>query len=216
MKQRDVFLKSEGDAWYERNHTSSLRTDFATQDLIVNQLRAIADVSPGPLNVLEIGCGEGLRLSWIRETLGMTVSGLDPSAKAVNAAVGRGVDATQGTADDLPFQDGRFDVVIFGFCLYLCDTADLFKIAAEAHRVTKGSAWVVIQDFYSPASLRRPYHHMPGIFSHKMDFKRLFDWHPDYTCFSTSVDRHGARHFTDDRTEWVATTVMRKTPAADA
>ncbi|MCR6672043.1 class I SAM-dependent methyltransferase [Devosia ginsengisoli] len=215
MKQKDVFLGSEGDAWFARNHAGIQNKDFSTQDQIAAQIQAIARDSRAPLSVLEIGCGEGLRLAWIKNTLHMTVAGIDPSAKAVEAASRRGVPAVQGTADALPFADGQFDIVIFGFCLYLCDVDDLFRIAGEAHRVLKRSGWIVIQDFYSPAPVRRPYHHKPGIFSHKMDYKRLFDWHPDYTCLASSVQHHGSDHFTDDRSEWVATTVIRKSPASD-
>ena len=44
-----------------------------------------------------------------------------------------------GTADKLPFEDQSVDILVYGFCLYLCDREDMFNIAAEANRVIKSS-----------------------------------------------------------------------------
>jgi len=103
-----------------------------------------------------------------------------------------------------------FDIVVFGFCLYLCDREDLFRIAQEADRVLKPDGWLIIHDFFAKTPTRREYHHKPGLFSYKMDYRRLFDWHPAYTCFSDELNHHGRREFTDDPQEWVATSVLRK------
>ena len=42
-----------------------------------------------------------------------------------------------GTAEKLKFEDDKFDLIIFGFCLYLCDREDLIKIVDETNRVLK-------------------------------------------------------------------------------
>jgi len=90
---------------------------------------------------------------------GVSVMVLEPSNEAVYQAISLGLDARVGTADVIPFQDKSFDIVIFGFCLYLCDRDDLFKIAAEADRVLKTPGWLLIKDFYShqSADLPNPY-----------------------------------------------------------
>ena len=54
--------------------------------------------------------------------------GIEPSAQAVAAACAKGINVMQGTADVLPFDNQSFDIVIFGFCLYLCDREDLFEL----------------------------------------------------------------------------------------
>jgi ubiquinone/menaquinone biosynthesis C-methylase UbiE len=110
----------------------------------------------------------------------------------------------------LPWDDGSFDVLLFGFCLYLCDPEDLFRIAAEADRVLKPTSWLLIHDFFSPAHIRRPYHHKNGVITNKMDFRKLFDWHSAYSCYYHRVSAHGAHGFTDDPQEWVATSILRK------
>ncbi|OSO90613.1 hypothetical protein B7O87_09335 [Cylindrospermopsis raciborskii CENA303] len=79
--------------------------------------------------LLEVGCGEGKRLEWIQKSLDIECHGIDPSDKAVTIAQEIGVRAVRGTADHLPYPDETFDFLVFGFCLYLCDRDDLFRIA---------------------------------------------------------------------------------------
>ena len=210
MKQRDVFLQSEGDAWFRRNPQSPVSRGFPESDLL---LMNILELAPRPVEgtrVLEIGCGDGARLSWLREHRGFQCYGVDPSAQAVEVARERGIVAQQGTAEQLPFAAGEFDLVMFGFCLYLCDREDLFRIASEADRVLKNPGWLLILDFYSPAPSKREYHHRSGLFSYKMDYRTLFTWHPAYTNYSHKVGHHSQDGYTDDPTEWVATSVLRK------
>lgn len=210
-KQKNIFLQSEADAWYERNKEACAKQDFskdpiATAVLEVNRIRQSKD----SLRVLEVGCGEGLRLAWLTQHIAIEAYGIEPSGKAVAQAIQNGVKAIQGTADSLPYDDGFFDMVIFGFCLYLCDPQDLFRIAQEADRVLKSDAWLLIHDFQAAVPTRRPYHHKDGVYSHKMDFRKLFDWHPAYTCYDHRLGHHVTREFCDDPQEWVATSLLRK------
>jgi len=86
----------------------------------------------------------------------------------------------QATADNIPFENNRFDLVIFGFCLYLCDRKDLFKIAYEVDRVLADGGELAILDFSPAFPYRNPYSHQPGIFSYKMAYADLFTWNPAY------------------------------------
>lgn len=212
MRQRDVFLESEADAWFDRNHEA-----LANRDVEVDPLYgAVLDIYPKIQSegvtpvILEIGCGEGMRLELFASKLGATVAGIDPSSKAVAKARARGVDARRGTAEELPWPAATFDILVFGFCLYLCDPEDLFRIASEADRVLKPNSWLLIHDFHANSFTRRSYHHKSGVYSNKMDFRRLFDWHPAYTCYSHRIAAHGTVELTDDPQEWVATSLMRK------
>lgn len=215
MKQKDIFLRSEADAWFERNQQSAAKRNFETDDPVTAATVEIAHLPEYAdrherIQILEIGCGEGRRLSWLSENLGADVFGVEPSAMAVEQACSRGVKAQRGTADNLPFEKAKFDILIFGFCLYLCDRQDLFRVAQEADRVLKPDAWLLINDFFAPTPVRREYHHKPGVFSYKMDYRALFDWHPAYTCYAHRLNHHGQSSFTDASQEWVATSVMRK------
>jgi ubiquinone/menaquinone biosynthesis C-methylase UbiE len=210
MKQKNIFLKSEADAWFARNKENLSRRNFEDDNIV----RAISDISKSSSNtmlkILEIGCGGGERLNYISNSINCSVSGVDPSLDAVNHCKLNNIDAIVGTADSLTHKDNAFDIVIFGFCLYLCDRGDLFRISTEADRVLKKEGWIIIQDFFAESPIQNEYHHTSGIKSYKMDYKTLFTWHPDYTCYQTKVYHHESQVFTDSSHEWVETSVIRR------
>lgn len=202
MKQKEVFLGSEGDAYYNRNRDG---TDLH-QDLIASSL---ARLQVKPRRVLEIGCSDGHRLVAMREAFGAECYGIDPSSRAVNASHSADIHLKVGTADRLEFEDGFFDLVLFGFCLYLCDPRDHFLIAAEADRVLEDGGFLVISDFCSNRPYRNPYSHKPGLFSYKMEYARMFTWHPGYRLLSRSYYEHAAR-FGYEQDEAASVDIMRK------
>ncbi len=210
MKQKNIFLKSEADAWFDRNKENLSRRNFEDDNIV----RAISDISKSSSNtmlkILEIGCGGGERLNYISNSINCSVSGVDPSLDAVNHCKLNNIDAIVGAADSLIHKDNTFDIVIFGFCLYLCDRGDLFRISTEADRVLKKEGWIIIQDFFAKSPIQNEYHHTSGIKSYKMDYKTLFTWHPDYTCYQTKVYHHESQVFTDSSHEWVETSVIRR------
>jgi ubiquinone/menaquinone biosynthesis C-methylase UbiE len=209
MKQKEVFSQSEGNAWFSRNAAAQAARSLPYDDEVLMQVLRLPAPATGA-RLLEVGFGDGSRLNWLKENSTYDCSGIEPSTDAVASAGLRGLNVVQGTADRLPYDDHRFDLVIFGFCLYLCDRDDLFRIASEADRVLKNPGWLVIRDFYSTTPEKREYHHRSGLFSHKMDYRTLFTWHPGYTCYFQEVSHHSSHALTDDRTEWVATSVLRK------
>jgi ubiquinone/menaquinone biosynthesis C-methylase UbiE len=210
MKQKNIFLDSEGNEWFKRNLESLNGKDFLKDDPLIKEILSLAPYKDG-IKVLEIGCGDGSRLKWLNDNLHFQCYGLDPSDQAITVAKNRGVYAQKGTADQLPFESNFFDIVIFGFCLYLCDREDLFKIASEADRVLCSPGWMFILDFFSPNPLKREYHHRCGIYSYKMDYRTLFTWHPSYLCISHKITSHEESEcYIDDPNEWIATSVIRK------
>jgi hypothetical protein len=120
---------------------------------------------------LEIGCSDGWRL----DVLGLDGYGIDPSSEAI-----KGNDRIrQGTADDLPFDDKSFDIVCFGFCLYAVDNSDLFKVAYEADRVSR--EYIIIYDFIVDGYVYKHNPDCPQITTCKMDYSKMFEWHPLYS-----------------------------------
>ncbi len=210
VKQKEIFLQSEGDAWLTRNKQGVAGQKLPDDDALLREIIDFLPANTGGVKVLEIGCGDGTRLLWLKNNLNADCHGIEPSAQAVAAAHARGINVRQGTADALPFDSQNFDIVIFGFCLYLCDREDLFRIASEADRVLRSPGWLMIMDFYSPIPRAKTYHHRPGVHSYKMDCRTLFDWHPFYECMTHKVRHHGETIHTDARDQWVAVSVLRK------
>lgn len=206
MKQKEVFLSGEGNEWFRRNRDSSM-------DVLFPYLAPIFETysNKEKLKVLEIGCGGGGRLKQISSAYGCQVYGIDPGNESVDNAASLGVKAQVGDASDLScFEDSYFDVVIFGFCLYLCDREDLFKIASEANRVLKYDSWLVIFDFIVKGELQNNYVHAGGVKSYKMDYRQLFLWHPHYTEFLFQSGAHNDFIFTDDKNDQVGIAVLKK------
>lgn len=212
MKQKEIFLQSEGDAWFKRNQQGVATRKLPDDDPLLREVLDLQSIGTqgARLRVLEIGCGDGTRLAWLKNNLNADCYGIEPSAQAVAAACAKGVSVQQGTADTLPFDSKSFDIVIFGFCLYLCDREDLFRIASEVDRVLRSPGWLMILDFFSPIPRARTYQHRAGVQSFKMDYRTLFTWHPDYECMTHKVRHHVDASYTDAQDEWIAVSVLRK------
>ena len=121
MRQKEIFLQSEGNAWFTRNQQTLATRKLPEADPLLNEIIDIHNRSGvRGLKVLEIGCGDGTRLAWLKDNLNAECYGIEPSSLAVEAASSKCLNVLQGTADVLPFDRQSFDVVIFGFCLYLC------------------------------------------------------------------------------------------------
>ena len=210
--QRQVFLEGEGDAWFQRNRQADADqvAHWIDQDPLAELLENLPLPRGPEVSVFEVGCGQGLRLARLNQAKGWSVAGLDPSEKAIAAVNAAGCKGMVGTAEALPLTDRSVDLLIYGFCPYLCDRDDLFRIAAEAHRVLKPQAWLAILDFWSPQSTRYPYHHRSGIQSYKDDLPAMFSWHPSYVITDHRLRHHATRAYTDEPQEWVAATLLRR------
>ena len=90
--------------------------------------------------VLDLGCAGGFMAEALTQK-GARVTGIDPAAKAIDAAkqraraVGQSIDYDVGVGEDLPYADGRFDAVV---CVDVLEhVSDLAKVLAEVDRVLK-------------------------------------------------------------------------------
>lgn len=208
-RQREVFVCEEGNAWFARN--SHALSGGVVENFYI---RACADMPVKPKRILEIGCGDGRKLERLQQEFGSEVFGIDPSSEAVSAGGERcaTLHIRTGTADALPFPPIFFDVVIFGFCLYLCDLELLFTIATEADRVLKTPGRLNICDFMPPFFYRNTYAHKEGIFCYKMDRAKMWLWHPQYALISRNAFSHSADAFHDDPDQRVDVCVLAKLP----
>ena len=72
------------------------------------------------------------------------------------------------------YKDDSFDLVIFGFCLYLIDRNLLFKSISEADRVLRDGGYLAIEDFDPSKIMMNKYKHCKGINSYKTNYSKIF------------------------------------------
>jgi len=95
-----------------------------------SEILAIKELLPASGEGLEIGVGSGL----FAEPFGIRY-GIDPSEKMREIARKRGIEAIDGIAEDLPYEDSRFDFALM--VTTICFLDDVEAALKEAHRVLK-------------------------------------------------------------------------------
>ena len=162
--------------------------------------------------VLEIGCGDGKNLAFFTSYASLSCAGIDPSAMAIEKGkeLHPYFDLQVGTADSLPFADQTFDMVLFGFCLYLADREDLVKIVFEADRVLKNDAKLGILDFAPPYPIKKDYSHLEGVKTFKLDYASLFLSFPHYSLENTVSMSHEGPGFHADPDERISGVLLHK------
>jgi SAM-dependent methyltransferase len=102
--------------------------------------RTLADFIPANARVLDIGCGSG--------TLARRIMALRPdiSIEGIDVLVrpGTEIPVTRFDGDNIPWEDGHFDIALFVDVLH--HTEAPARLLAEAKRVSKGG--IVIKDHF--------------------------------------------------------------------
>jgi SAM-dependent methyltransferase len=154
-----------------------------------------------PTTVLEVGCGGGQFAARVAEENPQArVLATDRSARFVELAAARGVPARMADIQQLPLEDGAFDVVASLWMLY--HVPDLDRGLAEVRRVLRpGGLFVAVTNGDE----------------HTADLRREAGGSPVVTAFSTE---NGAaalrRHFAEVEQEDVATRAVFEDHAAAA
>lgn len=110
------------------------------------------DISRGA-EVLDIAAGTGLITRRLQSN-GAEVISLDQSHRMLRPAVDRGAAGVVATAEALPFRDGSFDAVTFGYLLRYVD--DVTGCMTEIARVLRPQGRVGMVEFGRPRSVWRP------------------------------------------------------------
>jgi ubiquinone/menaquinone biosynthesis C-methylase UbiE len=212
MDQTKIFLDVEGDSWFSRNRAAiDSKSNYYETDII----KRILGHDKTKINaILEVGCGNGAKLDDLCKFFNATGMGIDPSGEAIKS--GRRTYDTRclsvGTAAKLPYEDAYFDLVYFGFCLYLVDRSNLLQAVAEADRVLKSGGFLAILDFDPKQRHKRPYHHRAGIFSYKTSYADFFTQSGHYYLVGKESFSHSTHYFTEDSDERVSMSILYKEP----
>ncbi|MCD6223686.1 MAG: methyltransferase domain-containing protein, partial [Deltaproteobacteria bacterium] len=127
-KEISVFKESaeDFDAWFNKN-----------QIVFESELLAEKYFLSNPKNSISIGVGSGLFAS----RLGIEY-GVEPSKQMAKLAKKRGIKVKIGMAEDVPFEDERFDTVLLSTVLSYVDDPE--KAVKEACRILKPNGHIVV------------------------------------------------------------------------
>ena len=213
-KQSDIFLESEADEWHRRNKEALKTSDsfFEVETL----KRVLVQFRSEVKTILEVGCGNAIKLQRLTEFFQAKGSGIDPSRNSIQEASNRFKDLklVTGIASQLPFQDLEFDLVVIGFCMYLIDREDIFRTKAEIDRVLRQGGYLAIVDFDPAIRHKNEYRHKPGVFSYKNSYAEFFLGGGHYYLVSKDSFSHAGHHFSIDSDERLSISVLYKEPEA--
>jgi ubiquinone/menaquinone biosynthesis C-methylase UbiE len=216
-KQAATFLEGEGDNYFLRNKAALESRATSERGLFeIDWLCQVLTPFKAKISsILEIGSSNGTNLERMCELLDAKGKGIDPSELAVTAGNlkyggGGRIQLQTGTASSLPFEAESFDLVYFGFCLYLVDRSDLFSAIAEADRVLRNGGFLAITDFDPIHRNKRAYHHQEGVFSFKQDYQKLFSESGTYYLVGKISFSHRQLFFDEDGNERVSTSLLFK------
>ena len=116
----------EYDKWFIKN-----------QDIYLAELNAIKRLVPSDKLGVEIGVGTGR----FALPLGIKV-GVEPSKKMAEMSRKRGIQVYEGVAEQLPFNDKIFDLVLM--ITTICFVDDLEKSFKEVYRVLKTDGFIIV------------------------------------------------------------------------
>ncbi len=146
-------------------------------------------LKPQGARLLDVGCGAG-RLSRLLTEMGARVSGIDPGAAQLQRArmVEPAGDETyvEGIAQDLPFDNASFDIVVFFNSLHHIPAPGMAAGLAEANRVLRRGGILFIAEPVAAG----PFHEMQKPFHDETEVRALA---------LEAARRHGETDYTNPR-----------------
>jgi ubiquinone/menaquinone biosynthesis C-methylase UbiE len=152
-KNKNLLLvkNKEGDNYFNRNIKSSEIYNKMHNKEYFKIIDLIKTTKINPKNILEIGCGTGIKLDFIRKELKISKNciGIDLSKKAINYGTKKFKDLKLYRMSSLDIYKikKKFDLVICGFFLYLLDRHNIFKQFNLIYEKINYNGYLLIEDF---------------------------------------------------------------------
>jgi SAM-dependent methyltransferase len=198
--QDSIFMRSEGDRWFERNRLALSGFD-AGADLPMRLLE-LYDLRPE--SILEIGAANGFRLAAIHMRTAARVVGVEPSTQAIleGKASYPFVTFVRALAHAIPLRE-CFDLVIVNFVFHWIDRARLLPAVAEADRMVRDGGFLIIGDFHPANRVRVRYHHLANndVYTYKQDYAEPFLASGLYRPVGLLTGDHAGKKLTPDAGE---------------
>lgn len=128
---------------FGRDYTD--RNDREKPERVISWKRVLEGIAP--TRVLEVGCNVGWNLEYLRRLGVAELYGIEPQLYAVERARWRGPQfgVVQGTAFDLPFKDGWFDLSFTSGVLIHISPETVGAALDEIYRVSK--KWIIAIEY---------------------------------------------------------------------
>jgi len=116
---------------------------------LIDEINSVYASVGHPLNILEIGCGEGANIVHLKHMPGLEavveIKGIDPDPASIETARKHGLDAMVGDGLSLPYQDDTFHLVFCRDVLHhLSDDSQRKRFIDEMQRVVRLGGTVLI------------------------------------------------------------------------
>ena len=141
----------EGDIYHDRNIKNYKANNKIYNREYFKIIDLIKTTKITPKNILEIGCGTGIKLDFMRKEIKTLKNciGIDLSKKAIKYGKKNftSIKLYKMSSLDIYKIKKKFDLVICGFFLYLLDRENIFKQFDLINKKINYNGYLVIEDF---------------------------------------------------------------------
>lgn len=136
-------------------------------------------IKPNGLKILEVGCGSGVNLYYLKKNYDCICYGIEPNESLVNKLnkdyKSRNIDIKflQGFSNNLEFEDNFFDLIICWSVLHWVDRNQILQSLGEILRVTK--KYILLMDFCPFTPYKTNYHHQKNTYTYKTDYSDVLE-----------------------------------------